>query len=59
LNSGVHMALGQYGEYPYCTFTGLLDEARFASAARSPSWIAAEYNNQKNGSTFLSAGTIH
>jgi len=59
LNNGVHMAAGQYGNYPYCSFTGTLDEVRFSNVPRSPSWITAEYNNQMTSSTFLTAGSLH
>jgi hypothetical protein len=34
-------------------FTGSIDEARVSSVARSAGWIAAEFNNQQAGSTFL------
>ena len=34
-------------------FVGDLDEVRIAATSRSPAWIAAEYNNQRAGSTFL------
>lgn len=33
-------------------FTGSLDEVRISSSARSADWIATEYNNQSNPSTF-------
>jgi cellulose synthase/poly-beta-1,6-N-acetylglucosamine synthase-like glycosyltransferase len=32
---------------------GLLDEVRIASSARTPGWIATEYNNQSSPSTFF------
>lgn len=35
---------------------GQLDEVRISATARSQDWITAEYNNQKPGSTFLTAG---
>lgn len=38
-------------------FTGPIDEPRFANVARSADWIAAEYNNQKTGSTFYTLGS--
>lgn len=38
-------------------FKGTLDEMRFSSAVRSASWITADYNAQKAGSTFLAWGT--
>jgi hypothetical protein len=33
--------------------TGRLDEVRVATAARSSAWLAAEYANQRPGSTFI------
>jgi len=38
---------------------GVNDEFRFESTNRSASWVAAEYNNQKPSSTFLTAGSLH
>jgi hypothetical protein len=35
---------------------GSLDEVHFASVARPASWIAAEYANQRAGSTFVAVG---
>jgi hypothetical protein len=35
---------------------GLLDEVRLANAARSASWLLAEYNNQSSPSTFYAVG---
>jgi hypothetical protein len=37
-------------------FTGYVDEVKYSHTLRSAQWIATEYNNQKNGSTFLSLG---
>lgn len=37
-------------------FTGLLDEVRISDVARSPDWIATEYNNQNTPSTFITVG---
>jgi hypothetical protein len=37
-------------------FPGLIDEPRVSGTARSAQWIQTEYNNQRNGSTFLSLG---
>jgi hypothetical protein len=34
-------------------FDGIIDEVRWANAARSADWVVTEYNNQKIGSTFL------
>jgi hypothetical protein len=33
-------------------FNGLIDEVRISNVARSPEWIATEYNNQNSPSTF-------
>lgn len=35
---------------------GWVDEARFCNAARTPSWILADYNNQSSPSTFYTIG---
>jgi RHS repeat-associated protein len=40
---------------PYASgspINGLIDEARISSVARSPDWIATEYNNESSPSTF-------
>lgn len=37
-------------------FTGLMDEVRIASVARSADWITTEFNNQSSPSTFFSIG---
>ncbi|MBM4363735.1 MAG: hypothetical protein FJ104_13725, partial [Deltaproteobacteria bacterium] len=34
-------------------FRGDLDEVRIAATSRAPGWIAAEYRNQRPGSTFM------
>jgi hypothetical protein len=47
--------IGRYsggGFYHY----GNLDEVRILSVARNSQWIQTEYNNQREGSAFLSAG---
>lgn len=36
-------------------FDGSIDELRVVSAARSDAWVRAEYENQRSGSSFLSA----
>ncbi|MHA2101639.1 MAG: DUF2341 domain-containing protein, partial [Candidatus Kariarchaeaceae archaeon] len=36
---------------------GKLDEMRVSNAARSSDWIATEYNNQNNPSSFISVGS--
>lgn len=38
-------------------WNGLVDEARFASVARSADWITTEYNNQNAPGTFESLGS--
>jgi hypothetical protein len=38
-------------------YKGFLDEVRLSNVPRSSAWIAAEYNNQLNPSTFLAIGT--
>ena len=40
----------------FAGFDGKLDEIRASSAASSPDWIAAEYNNQNSPSTFYALG---
>jgi IPT/TIG domain len=45
-------ATGYSGE----SFSGALDEARVSNVARSPDWIAAEYNTETNPSTFYTVG---
>jgi hypothetical protein len=39
-------------------FAGLLDEVRISAVARSADWIAAEFANQRPGSTMISAGPL-
>ena len=38
-------------------FNGLIDEVRISNIARSIEWLAAEYNNQNDPSTFVVEGT--
>jgi hypothetical protein len=40
------------------SWDGSYDELRLATGARSTSWLACEYNNEKPGSTFLSFGAL-
>jgi hypothetical protein len=40
----------------YAWFSGLLDEFRFSTAARSADWILTEYRNQNSPATFYSVG---
>jgi hypothetical protein len=37
-------------------YTGLMDEMRVSSIARSADWIKTEYNNQSSPATFVSQG---
>ena len=37
-------------------FNGKMDEVRFASVARTPDWIATEFNNQNSPSSFYTVG---
>jgi hypothetical protein len=39
------------------TFFGTLDEVRISNIARSPSWIATQYNNMNAPGSFVVAGT--
>ncbi len=56
LGSGNTITLGYRPDQPGQPWTGNLDEIRVSNIARSADWIAAEYNNQKNPSTFYSIG---
>lgn len=40
-----------------CRFNGLIDEVRVLNVARDASWIATEYNNQNDPSSFYSVGS--
>jgi len=46
--------------YSHCCttqyFNGLVDEVRVSTVARSADWIATEFSNQNNSSTFYSIG---
>jgi len=39
-------------------YSGAIDEVRISDAARSPDWIATEYNNQSNPATFETLGNV-
>jgi hypothetical protein len=43
--------------YYYCAFHGALDEFKISNIARSYEYIATEYNNQNEPTTFLIIGT--
>lgn len=38
-------------------WTGIIDEARLSSVARSPEWIATEYANQSDSGSFYAVGS--
>ncbi len=48
----IYLGLGYYQYFSDVQ----LDETRFSSTARSADWIATEYNNQSNPSSFYSVG---
>jgi hypothetical protein len=51
------LSIGNRSPYtPAEAINGLIDEARISIVARSPDWIATEYNNQSAPSTFYSVG---
>jgi len=52
-NTGVAFIATSETNRPY---TGHLDEIRISTSAKTPSWWAAEYNNQSSPSTFYSIG---
>lgn len=60
-NNNIRLGRGDSGFDLY--FNGTIDEARFSTAAtgalaaRSASWLKAEFNNQKASSTFLTIGS--
>ena len=58
--------IGQYGSYGLAIgdkaesgqgFTGIIDEVRIETTARSQDWIFTEYNNQSSPGTFFSVGS--
>jgi hypothetical protein len=52
--SGAGLELGNDGSNE--SFAGVLDEVRVSGVARTAGWVAAEWNNQKVGSTFAQLG---
>ncbi len=50
--------LGGYADnvYPYFHYSGIMDEARIESAARSPAWIRLSYQNQRADQTLVNIG---
>ncbi|MCK5123088.1 MAG: DUF2341 domain-containing protein, partial [Candidatus Pacebacteria bacterium] len=49
-----HLLLGDLPDWSH--LDGTLDEVRISSTARSADWIATEYNNQSDSSTFYEIG---
>lgn len=50
---------GQNGQtFQTTSLDGSLDEARISNVARSPDWIATEYNNISNPNTFETTGSL-
>jgi hypothetical protein len=56
-NSDGAFIIGSHGTSSNMYFNGVIDEARVSSTARSAQWIATEYNNTYNPSTFISVGS--
>lgn len=56
INSGAITATGG-SEVGVGAFVGQLDEVKVAITARDSSWVATEYNNQNDPSTFYSVGS--
>ncbi|MHA2298335.1 MAG: DUF2341 domain-containing protein, partial [Candidatus Hodarchaeales archaeon] len=52
-----NMIIGSFNAYSEDFFDGILDEVRISAIARSSDWIATEYNNQENPTSFISVGT--
>ena len=61
LTSGqIRIGTYQQGLGPtYYYFVGTLDEPRISNIARSAAWIATEFNNQKNGTSFYQISSEH
>ncbi|MBU1044156.1 MAG: DUF2341 domain-containing protein [Candidatus Omnitrophica bacterium] len=49
-------ALIGWSNYSNEYWLGQLDEVRYSTTARSPEWIATEYNNQNSPATFINVG---
>ncbi len=50
-------SIGSFGDYPATLFfSGMLDEVRNSSVARSVDWALTEYNNQSDPLTFYNIG---
>jgi hypothetical protein len=54
--NGSYISLGGEQADTDENWLGQLDEVRISSTLRSNDWLAAEYNNQRAGSTFVSVG---
>lgn len=54
---GTYRRVGRIGSDTSYNFSGLIDEARIASTARSADWVATEYNNQSSPSTFYAVAS--
>ncbi|MBO94294.1 MAG: hypothetical protein CMI32_05275, partial [Opitutales bacterium] len=52
------LLLGRSGTVLNYFWDGFMDEARIASAVRSPDWIKAAHDNQKASSDFVTYGTV-
>jgi RHS repeat-associated protein len=55
--SSTPLVLGADTEASMEYFNGILDEARISNIARSADWVATEYANQNNPSTFYNVGS--
>ncbi len=56
-SSAANLYLGQRGDDSLAAYLdGTLDETRVSNVARSPGWIATEYNNQTSPNSFVSSG---
>jgi len=54
-DSGGNVLIGKfYSDYEGLYSKGIIDEVRISNVARNVGWIATEYNNQNNPSTFIS-----
>jgi len=51
-----NMLFGSLNLYASDYFDGIIDEVRISNVARSATWIATEYNNQNDTSSFYSLG---
>jgi hypothetical protein len=63
-NTAIHAAIGNQPKLAWVlgnnskrAFNGTLDEVRVINTARSANWLATEYNNQSDPSTYITSGT--